>query len=168
MQLVLLLSKVIHVVGAVIWAGWAFSNIAFLAPAVQESGQAGGTVMANLLKTSLLRVMRIVPLLVVLTGGLLYWFYSANLNLVVLSSFRGIALTIGALAGIAAFFEGMLVTGPTAERMRDIGSEIAQGGGPPNQEQLAEMARLRERLSKAGMRGGVFLLVAVFGMSLGG
>ncbi len=47
MQLILSLVRVIHVIGAVIWAGWVFSNVAFLAPAVQASGQAGGAAMGQ-------------------------------------------------------------------------------------------------------------------------
>ncbi len=159
--------RVIHVIGAVIWAGWVFSNIAFLAPAVQASGQAGGAVMGNLLKTSLLRVMAVVPLLVVLSGLLLFWFHTGHLNLTILGSWQGVALIIGALAGIAAFLEGWFVIRPASLRMRDIGAEIAQAGGPPSQEQLAEMGVLRGRLASAGTRGAVLLLVALFGMVLG-
>jgi len=167
MAALLTILRIIHVLGAVIWAGWAFTNTAFLAPAVKASGPAGGAVMGNLLKTTLLKVMIVVPLLVITAGLIMYWYYSGNLSVEYLTSFRGLALTLGAIAGLIAFFDGMIVTGPTARRMAAIGAEIEQGGGPPSPEQLAEMGVLRERLSSAGLRGAIFLTVALVGMALG-
>jgi hypothetical protein len=167
MATLLTILRIIHVVGAVIWAGWAFTNTAFLAPAVKASGPAGGAVMGNILKTTLLKVMIIVPLLVVTAGVIMYWYYSGNLSIEYLTSFRGLALTLGALAGLIAFIEGMLVTGPTARKMAAIGDQIQQGGGSPSPEQLAQMGVLRERLSSAGLHGTILLTAALVGMALG-
>ena len=46
MLVLLSVIRVIHVFSAVIWAGVAFVNYAWLGPAVKASGPAGGTVMA--------------------------------------------------------------------------------------------------------------------------
>ena len=37
--------RVIHVLSAVIWTGVVFYNVAFLSPAINASGPAGGAVM---------------------------------------------------------------------------------------------------------------------------
>lgn len=157
--------NLIHVFSAVIWAGVAFYQFAFLSPAVQQAGPAGGAVMGRVLNGRLLRVMSIVPLLTVLSGLAMYWFVSGGLSSGFFSSWQGIVLSIGALAGIAAFFEGLMVIGPTAAEMRDLGNQLA--GGPPTPEQAARMQALRERLSKSGTRAALFMVVAVAGMALG-
>ncbi len=159
------LLNLIHVFSAVIWAGVAFYQFTFLAPAVQQAGPAGGAVMGRVLNGRLLRVMSIVPLLTVLSGLTLYWFVSGGLSGGYFGSWQGIILSIGALAGIAAFFEGLMVIGPTAAQLRDLGNQLA--GGPPGPEQAAKLQALRERMSKAGTRSAVFLVVAVAGMALG-
>ncbi len=160
--------NLIHVFGAIVWAGVAFYQFAFLSPAVQQAGQSGGAVMGRILNGKLLRVMAITPLLVILSGLLLYWFRSGGFSSAYLISWQGLVLTLGALAGIAAFFEGMVIIGPTAARLRDLGNQIAAAGGPPQPEQTQSLQALGARLGKAGTRGAIFLLVAVVGMALGG
>ncbi len=165
MVYLLALLNLIHVAAAIIWAGVGFYQFIFLAPAVREAGPAGGAVMGRLLNGRLLQVMAIVPLLTVLAGLVLYWYVSGGLSAGYLASWQGVVLTIGALAGIAAFFEGMMVTGPSASKMRDLGNQMA--GGPPTPEQAAQMQALGQRLGKAGSRAIIFLTVAVVGMALG-
>lgn len=158
----------IHVLGAVIWGGWAFAFLWFINPAAKESGESGSGFMQRLMNGPVLKVLMIAPLLVVLSGLILYWFYTGHLNTGIIFTFRGIALTIGALAGIAAFLEGMFVTGPAADKMEKLGTAMKQAGGPPTSDQLAEMGRLQQKLEKAATRSAYFLLVAVIGMAIGG
>lgn len=167
MALVLSLLRVIHVFSAFIWAGVVIVNYAWLAPAVKASGPAGGAVMQRIATGSLPRVMSIAPLLTVLAGFCLFWVYSGHLNMDYFRSWKGIALTIGALAGLAAFFEGMFLSGPTSGKMRKLGAEIQASGGPPTPEQMATMQTLQARLASASGRSAIFLSVALVGMSLG-
>lgn len=161
------LLNLIHVFNAVIWAGFAFYQFGFLVPAVQQAGPAGGAVMGRLLNGRLLQVLLVSPLLVVLSGLIMYWFASGGFNAAYYRSWQGIVLTLGAVAGIAAFFEGLMVTRPASQKMRDLGNQMAATGGPPTPEQMAQMQSLRERLSKAGTRATVFLIVALTAMALG-
>lgn len=165
MAYLFLVLRLVHIFGAIIWAGFSYYQFAFLVPAVQQAGPAGGAVMGRLLNSRLLQVMLIAPLLTVLAGLALFWFVSGGLSAAYFGSWQGILLSIGALAGIAAFFEGLMVTRPTTHKLRDLGNQMA--GGPPSPEQAALMQALRERLSKAGTRGVIFLTVAVVGMVLG-
>lgn len=168
MEVLWIILRILHIAGAFVWAGFAFTNIAFLGPAVRASGPAGGTVMQNLLRTSLLRAMQIAPLAVALSGLILFWYRSGGLSLDFFGSFKGIVLTIGSLAGLAAFFEGMMIIGPTAARLRDLGGQIQAGGGPPKPEQMAQLQALQARMSSAAIRGAAMLVIAVFGMAIGG
>jgi len=168
MSIVYPLLSVIHVFSAVVWAGWALSFFYFVNPAIQQAGQTGPAVMQRLMGGPVLKVLAIVPLLVVLSGLILYWFYTGQLNTAIILSWSGLAMTIGALAGIAAFAEGLLITGPTAHKMQTLGAEMAQAGGPPSKDKLAQMGQLQARMESAVARGTYFLIVAVIGMALGG
>ena len=167
MAVLLSVIRAIHVFGAVIWAGVAFVNYAWLGPAVRASGPAGGTVMGRIARSSLPRAMVIMPILTVLSGLVLYWVYSGHLNTSWIFSWKGIALSVGALTGLAAFFEGMFITGPTVDKIGKLGAEMQAAGGPPQPEQLSQMQALQAKLESATARGAIFLAISVVGMSLG-
>ena len=162
------LLRVIHILGAIIWAGWSFSFFWFMQPAINEAGQAGGAVMARCSKGPLLTAMIVAPVLAVLAGLIMYfWFFGASLGSYVLS-FRGALLTIGAIAGLAAFGEGAAVVGPTTRKLRDLERRNGKGGGPPDRRHMGTMAELRLRLQRSSTRSVYFFLVAIIGMALGG
>jgi hypothetical protein len=52
-----------------------------------------------------------------------------------ISSSEGLVFTIGAVAAIAAFFEGMLEIGRNVEKMVHIGDGVVARGGPPTPEE---------------------------------
>ena len=169
MDIVWSLISVLHVLGAVVWAGFAFYQFMILTPALQQAGPASGPVMQRVLNGRLLNIMKYTPIVVIVAGLMLYDRYTGHGNLsVILGSYRTIALTIGALVGIAAFFEGMFLIGPTAAKMRDLSNQMASAGDAPSPEMLNQMQALRERMGKASTRGVIFLLIAVIGMALGG
>ena len=132
MDIVLAVTRTIHVFGAVIWAGVAFVNYLWLSPAVHDAGPAGGAVMQRILSSSFQRTMMIVPLLTVISGLLMYWFFSGHFSVAYLTSWKGLALTLGALAGIVAFLEGLFVTG------RVFGSDGQAGQGDPGRGRPAD------------------------------
>lgn len=167
MEILLSITRAIHVFSAFIWAGVVFVNYAWLSPAVKESGPAGGQVMGRIAKSSLPRAMTIAPILTVLAGLVLYWVYSGHFSAAYMTSWKGIALSIGALAGLAAFFEGWFVSGPTVNKIGKLGAAMQAAGGPPQPEQVSQMQALQVKLESATARGAIFLAVAVVGMSLG-
>ncbi|GAB4531562.1 MAG: hypothetical protein Kow0063_10990 [Anaerolineae bacterium] len=167
MSLYFTLLRLIHIFGGILWAGWAFILPAFIEPASKGAGPEGGKFMQALAsKTKILPAMTIAPLLVILSGVLMYWPLSGGLNGQWLVSPRGLWLTLGALAGILAFFFGFAVNRPTAQRIATLSREIATADGPPRPEQLADLQRQQERLSKAGVVSAVLLGVTVLGMVL--
>ena len=56
-------------------------------------------------------------------------------------------LTIGSLAGIAAFLLGLLSTSPTGKKMGILAGQMQVAGGPPKPEQVAQMERLQAELA---------------------
>jgi len=77
----------------------------------------------------------------------------------------GLVLTIGAVLATIAFFLGWFGVGRNVERMVALGEQIAGGGGPPTDEQGAQMGRIQKNLEIAGKVDLVLLLLAVAAMS---
>jgi uncharacterized membrane protein len=136
----------LHVFFGILWAGGAITAGFFIIPAVLEAGPAGGPVMAGVLRRRFPIVMTASGALVILTGLRLY---SMRLSLDWLGTTHGIALSLGALAGIGAFIIGFFVQKPTADKMGALGAKLAAKGSPPSPEEAAEMQALRTRLGRS-------------------
>lgn len=147
----------LHVFFAIIWAGGAIAAGFFIIPAVLEAGPAGGAVMGGVVKRRFPIIMTISGLLVVLSGLRLY---SMRLSLDWLRTTHGVLLSIGALAGLAAFAIGVLVQKPAVDKMGQLGAKLAAAGAPPSPEDAAEMERLRTRVAKVARVLAWHLVVA--------
>ena len=159
--------RVIHIFAGVFWAGAAIAMAAFITPAVQLAGPAGGTFMQKLAQhTRFSFFMNQAALLSALSGLVLFWIFSGGLQLAWITTGHGLGLTVGSIAGLVEFFMGLMVMRPTAERMGALGKEIQAGGGPPSTAQIAEMGALQKKLAEGGMCGAVLLAIAVFGMAV--
>jgi len=168
MTLVLLM-RMIHILSGVAWAGGAFMLAGFVTPAIQQTAPAGGQVMQRMAGPGRLSAfMTAVALLTTLSGLYLFDVRSNHFSMDWIGSSAGIALSIGALAGLAAFLHGAFVTGRLTSRAAKLGQELAAGQGPPPPEKLAEMTGLQEKLMRNGRISALLLLIAVGGMSLTG
>jgi len=56
---------------------------------------------------------------------------------------------------------------PTAKKVGALSAKLASAGGPPSAEDLAELARLRGRMTRLLRTVAVLLAVAVVTMALG-
>lgn len=101
-----------------------------------------------------------------LSGLLLYWIVSANLNVGFITSGRGIVLSIGALAGLAAWLHGAFVTGRLTRQASALGKEIQSFEGPPPPEKLGQAKELQEKLFTNGAITAILQAVALIGMSV--
>jgi uncharacterized membrane protein len=159
--------RLIHILAGVLWAGWAFVSVAFIEPAMRAAGPEGGKFMQALTgKTKLLQAMLAAPLLVILTGVLMYWRVSGGFSRSLLVSSSGLWLTIGSLAGILAFVLGLMINRPAAERLAALSREMQSAGGPPSSEKMAELRVQQQRLAMGGLYGAILLAVTVIGMAL--
>ncbi len=167
MDVYMLILRLAHIFAGVLWAGWAFAQLAFIEPAARAAGPEGGKFMQALTgKTKLLQTMLVAPLLVILTGLLLYWRVSGGLSGRWIVSAPGLALTIGSLAGILAFVTGLAISRPAAERLAALAREMQAAGVPPSPEQIGELRAQQQQLSKGGLYGATLLAVSVIGMSV--
>ena len=166
MDVYMVILRVIHIFAGVVWAGWAFVLVAFIEPASRAAGPEGVKFVQTLTgKTKLLQTMLVAPLLVILTGVLLYWPVSGRLSGPWIVSAAGLALTIGSLAGILGFVTGLAISRPAAQRLAALSKEIQSAGGPPSQGLIGQLRVQQQQLSKGGQYGAILLAVSVIGMA---
>ena len=135
----------LHVVSGILWAGGATVLGVFVLPAVIEAGPAGGVVMAGVVKRRMPIVLTMAAALVVLTGLRLYMLRFSGAWL---TSPEGIVLSLGALLGLGAFILGVFVQRPAAEKLAQLGAEIAKSGGPPSASQAGQLRALQAKLQR--------------------
>ncbi len=167
--MLIIIMRLIHIISGVAWAGGAFMMAGFVEPAVRRTGADGGKVMQRMADPGKLPVyFAAASLLTFLSGLYLYDVHLRHTDSGWISSPAGIALTIGALAGLTATLHGAFATGPVAKKLSELGKEIAAGAGPPAPEQLAQLQSLQEKAKRHGRISSLLLLIAVGGMSLTG
>jgi uncharacterized membrane protein len=166
MNILMVFLRSIHILSGIFWVGTAFFFVLFLEPTLKAAGPAGDTVMGSLTLTRFPLLMAVASILTVVIGFVMYLIDSHGFQVNWIVSASGIAMTIGSLAGIAAFFEGLVVQMPASNRMAALQKKILAAGGMPSPAQLGEMQALQEKISKASRLGALLMLVAVLGMAM--
>jgi hypothetical protein len=146
----LILFRIVHVGGAMIWFGGAVIGGFVLQPTAKALGPAGQPFMDHLLKRRRLGVFfPIVATLVILSGAGLYWRDSGGLQPDWITSPSGLAFTIGALAAIVAFVGGFVLIGPSIAEQTAVQNELAAGDRAPTDAQRERLARADRRMRLA-------------------
>lgn len=163
----LVLIRLLHVLLGVFWGGTVLFAMLFLDPSTREAGPAGGQVMQQLMKRGYMGTMILVGLFTVLTGVYVLWAVSGGFDASFMGSFKGIILSTGALTGILALGVGAHFSRPTARKMGVVAQRVASAEGAPNPDDVAEMARLRGRLTVAIRILGVLMALTLVLMAYG-
>lgn len=155
--------NLIHVASAFIWAGGTLFIALFVSRAAQAAGPAAGPFMGALLtRTRLADAMLWTSLLTVGSGA---WLWGLDFGSDMPSGWRGVALSIAAVAGISALVFGLARQRPTILAMRQL--VLDMGGNPPSDEQAASIGALRAKMVSYGNILAVLVGVAIIGMALG-
>jgi len=150
--------RLLHVLGGVLWVGAALVNTFFLVPTVQATAEAGQQVMGHLIARARLSArVSLASYLTVLSGAGLYWIDSQGFTSAWQSSGPGIGFGIGALAAFVGFGFGQLV-GRNAGMIAKLGAQIQ---GPPTPEQAAAMQKARAGMTSAARISTGFLILAL-------
>ncbi|HKV52128.1 MAG TPA: hypothetical protein VJO52_13115 [Gemmatimonadaceae bacterium] len=167
MSVLTIVLRLVHIVGGVLWVGFAVFGAAFLLPAIAETGPEGGKVMMALQRRHLLTVIPILALLTVISG---IWLYgrAASMAPGFGGSRMGITLGVGGVCALVALFVGMLVITPAMNGAVATAQQAAQAA--TNEERQALMILSAQRRAR-GARGSkvatVLLIVAACAMAVG-
>jgi uncharacterized membrane protein len=166
MDIGILIARIIHVVGAVIWVGSMFFLAVFLGPAIEEMGPEGGKLMGALARRNWPVFVPIVAILTMLAGLYLYWRASSGFDPGYMRSGPGMTFGVGAAAAILAYIIGMAVTRPAMMNAMKMSQQMATASEAERQQLGESIARNRERASAGGKFVITLLLIAAVAMSV--
>ena len=162
MQFIFIVLRLVHIVAGTFWAGSALMLTLIVLPGTRKAGPGNERVLPM---AQISQAMSLSALLTTVAGLLLYWLVSHFSSAWITSSF-GFALTLGSLAGLAAFLIGLLTTGPSAKKIGALTGQIQAAGGPPKPEQAAEMGRLQAKLAASSMWSTILATAALVLMAV--
>jgi hypothetical protein len=167
MNLYMVALRLVHIGGAVFWAGTVFFIVLFLEPSVRAAGPDGAKVMRGIQQRNLLNILPVVAALTILSGVALYWRASVGFNGDWMASRIGTSLTIGAVASIAAFVIGIFVMRASTLRAGRLAATALQSDDDTKVALMGEVQALRIRARTSARWVAALLAVAVATMSVG-
>ena len=160
-QALMLVLRLAHVAGGVLWAGAAVMMAGFVVPAARGAGAEGflprlmGDRRAGL-------YMMATAVVTIVSGVALYARMSALTDGGFAASDQGITLGIGGVAGVLALLIGALGTGPAARAMGALGGKLRGESRGPTPDEARRMGRLqaRVRIGTAASMGLMMIAIA--------
>ena len=150
--------RLVHVVGGVLWVGFAVFAAFFLFPSIAETGPDGGKVMAALQRRGLLTAFPVLALLTVLSG---LWLYgrAARTAAGFGASHMGMTLGFGGLCALIALFLGLLVITPSMKRALATAQQAAKAATDDERRALLAVSAQRRARAALGTRLATSLLI---------
>ena len=167
MKAELLTLRLIHILGAIFWAGSMMFTTFFLVPVIRSSPAVAGQVMAGLQKRRLFIALPIVALLTIASGLRLLSIVSAGFSGSYFSTPPGRTFATAAAAATIAFFLSLLVSRPGFVRLGRLGASLAEAPDEGARQRIAaEMTRLTRSVAISNALVVVLLLSAAAGMAV--
>jgi uncharacterized membrane protein len=163
----LLVLRILHVVGAILWGGTAMFVAFFLMPAMGMAGPAGAPVMGALVKRRLFVIVPTVAVITMLAGLRLLWLVSQGYSAAYFSSRPGMTYATGTVASIAAFTIFLTVSRPALGRMGALQQQMAQTAESERAALMAQMNAVRGRAGAAAKAIALLLTLAAVTMAIG-
>ena len=165
MQIELLVLRLIHVVGGIVWVGSTFFSFIWLLPSVVKAGPAGGQVMVNLQKRHFMTVLPIVAILTMLSGVRLMQIVSSGFSAAYFRTPTGRGFAISALLSILAFLVGITVSRPATVRIAKL-QQTAASDQTSKELVQTEIKKLQSRAAMSGTIVMSLLMLAAAGMAI--
>jgi len=162
----MIILRLVHIFSGSFWVGTDLLMMLVIVPAVAALGPTGGAFMQGMQKhTRYAQLMPLASLLTILSGVWLYTRVSDGFNRDWMESAAGLTLTIGATAGLLAFFDGLLLIGPTMKRLDAAQHRLMASNPHPQPEMVAELQRLKARGAFAMQSTTVLSVISLVGMA---
>jgi hypothetical protein len=167
MNTLLLILRLFHITGGVLWVGFGVFMALVLGPALDRMGPDGGKVMQAIGSKLQTVIMPLVAISTLVSGFWLYWIVSGGFSPSYTHSGPGLTLAIGGLSALTAFLVGMLLIRPAMTKAMMLSQRLASS--PPDQQAAiaAEAKRYRQRAVGAGKVVTTLLLLATVCMAVG-
>lgn len=161
--MIVIILRLLHIVGGVLWVGAAVFNAVLLGPAARAMGPAAGQLMKQLVQVRRMPLyMMGAAVATIASGFILMWRTSGGFGAEWMRTGTGMTFSTGAMFAIITLVYGMGFQSPTAKRLSALAGSLQ---GPPSPEQGAEMQRLQARLAVGGNVTAVLLVLATAAMA---
>jgi uncharacterized membrane protein len=142
MNTLVLVLRLLHIIGGVVWVGGALAMNYFVAPTMRATGDAGKQFAGHLMgKTRFTAIMTHAAFATIIAG---FWLYGIDSNWFTSdwqSSGPGIGFGIGALFALIGLFTGIM-NGNNNKAMGRLGAAIQ---GKPTPEQAAKLGAIQKQ-----------------------
>lgn len=167
MDVGLIVARLLHVVGGVLWVGAIWFVSMFLAPSLNEAGPEGGKVMQLIMRRKFMIVIPIIAVLTMLSGLWLYWKVSVGFSPEYMRSGPGQAYGAGATLAILAFVIGMIVTRPAIMKAGQLTQAAMSASADEKQAMMSQADALRARATLWSKVIIALLIAATMAMAVG-
>ena len=167
MNVELVVLRIIHIYGGVIWAGTSLFMSFFLMPAMGVAGPAGAPVMGALVGRKVFTIIPVIALLTMLAGLRMLWLVSGGFSAQYFATTSGKTYAGGATFALATFIVFMSVNHPAIRRMMRLGQQMASATDAERPKLAAEMNAVRGRAVLASKVTAVLLTLTVLAMAVG-
>ncbi len=150
----LLILRLLHVLGAILWVGSGLFTYLFLMPAIKPGTPAFGEVMGGLQRRKLFTVLPVAAIVTMLSGLRLMQIMSNGFSSEYFQLRSGRMFAAAGLASVIAFVLSLVVSRPAGVRMGALMAKRPQASE-------AERASLDGRLATLRKRSGISTVVAM-------
>lgn len=158
--------RLIHVLGGIIWVGGMTVMAFFVMPVLSGLGPSAGPVMAGLNQKKFPVIMPIIALVTILSGLRLLMIDSANFEGAYFQSPVGRTFAMAGGLAILAFLFGIIVVRPVMMKSMAIGQRLGSADAAERAKLEQEMVGLRKRGATANTIIFIMLLIAAIGMAV--
>lgn len=162
----IIILRLIHVLGGIIWVGSGVFTAVFLAPALRTSGTPPGPLFAALGQRRMFVVLPAVALLTILSGSRLLAIVSGGFTKAYMNSATGRTLAWSGVAAIVAFLLSLLIARPALVRGGQLAAAAAKAPEADRARLSREAAILQRRGGMASTVAVTLLVVAATGMAI--
>jgi len=162
---VILVLRVLHIGGGIMWVGSAALYLLLLVPAAR-SAQSAGQKFLQTLGPKFGAMMGLVTTVTVVSGALLYARFAVGGISFIWNTGVGLAFTVGAVAALGSYALGVGYFGKMQARIEKLGAELESAQSATNPAKVQEMNRLQSSLMKAYQFDLVLLAVAMLAMAV--
>ena len=165
MNVEILILRVVHILGGIIWVGTGVFMSFYLIPAVTQAGPIGAQVMSNLQKRKLMVVLPIIALLTILSGLRLMMIVSAGFGPGYFSSGSGRTYAISAIFAITALVIGVVVSRPAHMKLAKL--SLSAVSDKTSKELIqTEIKALHTKATMSSAAATVLIILSALGMAI--
>ncbi len=162
----IILLRLIHVLGGIMWVGSGVFTAVFLIPALRASATPPGPLFAALGQRRMFLVLPTFAVLTILSGARLLAIVSGGFSHAYMTSTSGRTLAWSGVAAILAFVLSLLVARPAAVRGGKLSAAIASAPAAERARLLRELARVQRLGGIASTIALTLLVIAASGMAV--